>query len=63
MSSQELLHHLSVIFLNNKVAPFTVEEHIDSVICFCPNLVPRSGKTNLVPGSKSINFIEPKTSK
>jgi hypothetical protein len=41
----------------------TVQEHVDSPIGFLKNLIPDSGKADLVPGSKAINFIEPKTSK
>lgn len=44
-------------YLNHKVAPFTVKEHIDSAVGLCPNLVPNNGKTKLVPQSKAISFI------
>lgn len=50
-------------YLNYKIASFTVQEHIDTPIHLCHNLVPYSGETNLVPGSETVHFIEPKTSK
>lgn len=50
------------IYLNYEVAPFTIQEHIDSPIRLGGNLVPYRGKTNLVSRSKKVDFIEPKTS-
>lgn len=50
-------------YLNYKVPSLAIQEHIHSPICFRCNLVPYNSKTNLVSGSKTVNFVEPKTSK
>lgn len=50
-------------YLHYKIASFAVQKHIDTPIHLWHNLVPYSGETKLVPGSKTVHLIEPKTSK
>lgn len=49
--------------LNHKVAPLTVQEHIHCPISFCPDFIPYGGETKLIPGCKTVHFIEPETGK
>jgi hypothetical protein len=48
-------------YLHNKVASFTVQEHLRHPANFSPYFVSDGAETNLIPGCETVNFIEPKT--
>lgn len=46
-------------YLNDKVAPFAVQEHFGHPANSGPDFVPDSAETYLIPGGEAVNFIEP----
>lgn len=50
------------LYLNHKISPFTIPKHIRMPIYLRHNSIPYGRKANLIPRSKMINIIEPKTS-
>jgi hypothetical protein len=46
-------------YLNDKVAPFAVHEHLRHPANSSPDFVPDRAETDLVPGGEAINLIEP----
>lgn len=48
-------------YLDNKVAPLAVQEHLGHPADFSPYFVPDGAEADLIPGGETVNFIEPKT--
>lgn len=48
-------------YLNYKVTPFAVQEHVCSPIELRHYFVSYGTKTKLIPGGKTVDFIEPET--
>lgn len=46
-------------YLNDKVAPFAVQEHFRHPANSSPDFVPDGAEAYLVPGGEAVNFIEP----
>lgn len=48
-------------YLYHEISPLTIQKHVDVPANFCHQFVPDSGKAQLVPRGKTVNFIEPQT--